>query len=45
MSLIIPDEIIHKTNLTEKELKVEISVMLFEENKFTLGQASDFSND
>ena len=43
MSLIIPDDIIHKTNLTEKELKVEIAVMLFERNRFTLGQASDFS--
>ena len=37
MSLIIPGDIIQKTNLTEKELKVEITVMLFERNRFTIG--------
>lgn len=45
MRLIIPDEIINKTNLTEKELKVEIAVLLFKKNKFTFAQASDFSNN
>jgi predicted HTH domain antitoxin len=40
MSLVIPDEIFHASRLSERELKVEIAVMLFEKEKLTLGQAS-----
>ncbi len=30
MSLLIPDEILHASRLSARELKVEIAVMLFE---------------
>lgn len=40
MSLLIPDEILQASRLSERELKVEIAVMLFEKEKLTLGQAS-----
>lgn len=40
MSLIIPDEIVKATRMSEGELKKEIAVHLFEEEKLTLGQAA-----
>jgi predicted HTH domain antitoxin len=40
MNLLIPDDIIQASRLSERELKVEIAVMLFEKEKLTLGQAS-----
>ncbi len=40
MSVIIPDDILHATRMTEAELKQEIAVFLFEKNKLTLAQAS-----
>ena len=40
MSLIIPDEIIQATHMSEAELKQEIAVLLFQKEKLTLGQAS-----
>ena len=40
MSLVIPDEILHASRLSEQELKVEIAVMLFQKEKLSLGQAS-----
>jgi predicted HTH domain antitoxin len=40
MTLMIPDEILHASRLSERELKVEIAIMLFEKEKLTLGQAS-----
>lgn len=40
MPLMIPDEILHASRLSERELKVEIAIMLFEKEKLTLGQAS-----
>ncbi len=43
MSVIIPDEILHTTQMSEAELKQEIAVMLFEKQKLTLGQASRLS--
>jgi predicted HTH domain antitoxin len=43
MSLLIPDEILHASRLSERELKVEIVVMLFEKERLTPGQASRFA--
>jgi predicted HTH domain antitoxin len=43
MSLLIPDEILQASRLSERELKLEIAVMLFEKEKLTLGQASRFA--
>lgn len=40
MSVEIPDEILHATRMTEAELKQEIAVMLFQQEKLTLAQAS-----
>lgn len=40
MSLIIPDEILTATRMTETELKQEIAVLLFQKEKLTLAQAA-----
>jgi predicted HTH domain antitoxin len=40
MSVLIPDDVLQASRLTERELKAEIAVMLFEKEKLTLGQAS-----
>jgi predicted HTH domain antitoxin len=40
MSLVIDNEILQTTRMTEKELLQEIAIMLFEKEKLSLGQAS-----
>jgi len=40
MSVIIPDDILHATRMTEEELRQELAIMLFQKEKLTLGQAS-----
>ena len=40
MSVIIPDEILQATRMSETELKQEIAILLFQKEKLTLGQAS-----
>lgn len=40
MSVVIADEILHATRMSEAELKQEIAVMLFQKEKLTLAQAS-----
>jgi predicted HTH domain antitoxin len=40
MALAISDELLNTTRMTEQELSVEIAVMLFQQEKLTLGQAS-----
>jgi len=40
MTVMIPDEIIQVTRMSESELLQEIAVMLFAKEKLTLGQAS-----
>ncbi len=40
MSVLIPDEVLQASRLSERELKVEIAAMLFQKEKLTLGQAS-----
>ncbi len=40
MSFNISDELIHATGMSERELTLEIAVMLFEKEKLTLAQAS-----
>jgi predicted HTH domain antitoxin len=42
MSLVIPDEIAQATHMSPDELRVEIAVLLFKEDKLTLGQAARF---
>jgi predicted HTH domain antitoxin len=40
MTIVIPDDILQATRLTEEELKQELAVILFQKDKLTLGQAS-----
>lgn len=40
MSIVIADEIIQSTRLTEAELTQELALALFQREKLTLGQAS-----
>lgn len=42
--MIIPDELLHAAKLTETELRIEIAVMLFQQDRLTLGQAATFAN-
>jgi predicted HTH domain antitoxin len=43
MSLVIPDEILQSTHMSETELSQEIAVLLFQKEKLTLGQASQLA--
>ncbi len=43
MSIIVPDEILTATCMTESEMRQEIAVMLFQKEKLTLAQASRFA--
>ena len=40
MSVIIPDDILQATGMTEEELRQEVAVLLFQKEKLTLAQAS-----
>ena len=40
MSVIIPDDILEATHMTEDELKKEIAILLFQKEKLTLAKAS-----
>jgi predicted HTH domain antitoxin len=43
MGLIIPDEILQATRMSEAEFKQEMAILLFQKEKLTLGQASQFA--
>ena len=43
MSLVIPNEIVQATKLSERELAQEIAIWLYEEERLTSGQASEFA--
>ncbi len=43
MSLIISNEILEKIEMSEGQLQVEIAVMLFQQERFTLAQAARFA--
>lgn len=43
MSVVIPDEILNATRMTEAEMLQEIAILLFQQEKLTLGQASRFA--
>jgi predicted HTH domain antitoxin len=40
MSVVVPEEIVRATGLSEAELQLEIALWLFEKERLTLGQAS-----
>ena len=43
MSVVIPDEILTTTRMSEAEMRQEIAIMLFQKEKLTLAQASRFA--
>lgn len=43
MSLVIPDDILQATGLSEAELMQELAIVLFQKEKLTLGQASQLA--
>ena len=43
MSLMIPDDFLRAANISAEELRQEIVLMLFRQDKLTLGQASEFA--
>ncbi len=44
MSIVVPDEILTATRMTEAEMCQEVAVMLFQKEKLTLAQASRFAS-
>jgi len=40
MTLTLPDELLQSTKLTEAELKTELALALFQQERLTLGQAA-----
>jgi predicted HTH domain antitoxin len=40
MSIVIPDEIVHATGMSEDELLQELAVLLFQADRLTLAQAA-----
>jgi len=43
MSVVISDQILQAVQMSEAELLQEIAIMLFQQERFTLGQASRFA--
>ena len=43
MSIVIPEEILTATRMSEAEMLQEIAIMLFQKEKLTLAQASRFA--
>ncbi|MEH2409671.1 UPF0175 family protein [Nostoc sp.] len=39
MSVVIPDDILQSTKMTEDELKLEIAIMLYKQEKISIGKA------
>jgi len=44
MALAIPDDLLKTTQMSEQEMRLEIAVMLFQQERLTLGQASAFAD-
>ncbi len=44
MGLVIPDEFLQTARMTEADLKLEIAILLFQQQKITLNMASQFAN-
>jgi predicted HTH domain antitoxin len=44
MSIVIPDEALQAAQISEAEMLREIAVMLFQQERFTLAQASRFAS-
>ena len=44
MSVIVSEEVLAATRMTEAEMRQEIAIMLFQQDKLTLAQASRFAD-
>jgi len=44
MAVVIPDETLYATHLTAVELKQELAVLLFQQDRLTLMQATELAN-
>ena len=42
MAVTFPDELLHSAHLTEQELRLELAVTLFQQDRLTLGQAARY---
>ncbi|GCL40216.1 MULTISPECIES: UPF0175 family protein [Sphaerospermopsis] len=42
MSVVITDDVLQTIQMSDKELIQEIAILLFTQERFTLGQASNF---
>jgi predicted HTH domain antitoxin len=43
MPLVIPDDLLRTAGLTDQDLRREVAILLFEQDRLTLGQASQFA--
>jgi predicted HTH domain antitoxin len=43
MNVVIPDDILRATRMTEDELKLEIAIMLYKQEKISSGKARDWT--
>jgi predicted HTH domain antitoxin len=43
MTVTIPDEVLRSAQLSEAELKVELALALFQQDRLTLGQAANLA--
>ena len=43
MSVVIEDSVLHAAHISEKELKQEIAILLFQSGKLSLGQSSELA--
>jgi len=44
MSLVISDQLLETSGMTETEFMREVAIMLFQQNKISLGKASELAN-
>lgn len=43
MSIVIPDDILQASKMTENELKLEIAIMLYKQEKISIGKARNWT--
>jgi predicted HTH domain antitoxin len=43
MTVTIPDDVLRSTQLSEAELRAELALALFQQDRLTLGQAADLA--
>ena len=43
MSLVIPDEVVSATHLSEAELRRELAILMYRDDRLSLGKACEFA--